>query len=164
MIGKYLLTAAAIAVLMSGPSYADHRDSGDHAHHSPEQHKAASSAPAKIVDAFAVALASKDERLVRKLLAADALIAEGGGAERSFEEYVHHHMGADMLFMSGVKSKLISRDEFVSGDIAVVISESEVEGSYLTKPVRSRMMETMVLRKSGDDWRIRHIHWSSKDL
>lgn len=73
-------------------------------------------------------------------------------------------MGADMLFMSGVKATLKKRDEFVSGDMAVVVSESEVRGTSVTKPVHSLMMETMVLKRDGDAWRIQHIHWSSKDM
>jgi ketosteroid isomerase-like protein len=159
-----IAAGAAATIALSGAAHADHRNHDDHSKHSPAEHAAASSGPAKTVDAFGVALVSKNEKLARKLLADDVVIAEGGGAERSFEEYQQAHLGADMSFMSGVRTTLRKRDEIVSGDIAVVISESEMKGTYLAKPVHSAMMETMVLKREDDDWRIHHIHWSSKEM
>jgi ketosteroid isomerase-like protein len=164
---KLLFGAAAVAFAYSGAARADHRDAGDHADHakhSPAERSAASSGPARAVDAFAVALAAQNEPLVKKLLAEDVIIAESGGAERSLDEYRKAHMGADMLLMSGVKTTLKKRDEIISGDMAVIISESETQGTYVTKPVHAMMMETMVLKREGEAWRIQHIHWSSKDL
>ncbi len=162
---RIFLATAASALALSGHAAADHRDhDGEHSKHTAAEHAAQASGPSKIVDAFAVALASQNEKLVKKLLAEDVLIAEGGGAERSLAEYQAAHMGADMLFMSGVKSTLKSREEFVSGDMAVIVSESEAHGAYAAKPVHSRVMETMVLTRTDGEWRIQHIHWSSKDL
>lgn len=166
----HLISAVALsAATLGGAAFAGHTsDHGakkeDHSAHSAAEHAAASSAPAKIVDAFAVALTSKDARLVKKLLADDVVIAESGGAERGFAEYEAAHMGADMMFMSGVKERLVKRDEYLSGDFAVVVSEKEVAGEVMTKPVSSRVMETMVLKKDGESWRIQHIHWSTQSM
>ncbi|NWG93201.1 MAG: nuclear transport factor 2 family protein [Parvularculaceae bacterium] len=159
-----LMAWSIAAIALPASALADHRDHDDHSKHSAEQHAAVSSGPAKAVDAFAVALAAQNEALVKKLLAEDVIIAEGGRAGRSLDEFRKVDMGADMQFMSGVKTTLKKRDEIVAGDMAIVISESETKGTDVTKPVHAMMMETMVLTRDGDAWRIRHIHWSSKDL
>jgi len=156
------ISAASLA--FAGAARADHNSAGhDHTSNTAAEHAAAASAPAKIVDAFSVALTSKNQKLVEKLLAPDVFIAESGGAERSLEEYKSAHMGADMLFMSEVKPTLLKRGEYGSGDLAVVVSEYEMRGAFMNKPVHSVSMETIVLaRNEKGEWRIRHIHWSSR--
>jgi len=156
---------AILTAIYSGSALANHNAAGHKEKDDAiENAESSTAAAARIVDAFAVALASQDERLARKMLADNVLIAEGGGAERSFEEYAAHHLNADMQFMAGVKATLKKRDVIDSGDLAIVVSESELHGEYQSKPIHSRMMETMVLKLTDDGWRIRHIHWSSGEM
>lgn len=117
-----------------------------------------------LVDAYAVALRTGDEAAIRAFLAPDVIIAEGGGAERSAEEYAGHHMPADMAFTAAVQSTLKKRDVIDGGEIATVISESQIHGEFRDQSIHSRMMETMVLKKEDDRWRIIHIHWSSAPI
>lgn len=120
--------------------------------------------PAQVVDAFGRALAGKDEAAVRALLAPDVIVAEGGGAERSLEEYAGHHMPADMAFTAAVDFALKDRKVIESDDMATVISESQIHGTYNDQTVHSRMMETMALRWTDSGWKIVHIHWSSAPI
>lgn len=122
------------------------------------------STPDAVVDAYGAALRAKDETAVRALLAPDVIIAEGGGAERSVEEYAGHHMPADMAFTAAVEFALKKRDVIANDEIATVISESQVHGTFRGENVHSRMMETMVVRRDDDRWRIVHIHWSSAPI
>ena len=120
--------------------------------------------PEGVVDAYAAALRAGDEAAVRAMLAPDVIIAEGGGAERSVDEYASHHMPADMAFTAAVDFSLKNRDVIAEGEIATVISESQVHGEFREQTIHSRMMETMVLRRVDDRWRIVHIHWSSAPI
>lgn len=120
--------------------------------------------PEAVVNAYAAALNAGDETAVRSMLAPDVIIAEGGGAERSVEEYAGHHMPADMAFTAAVEFSLKKRDVIEDGDIASVISESQVHGEFRDEKIHSRMMETMVLRRIDNRWRIVHIHWSSAPI
>ncbi len=120
--------------------------------------------PESIVNAYSNALKAKDVAALRTLLAPDVIIAEGGGAERSVEEYAGHHMPADMAFTAAVDFTLKKRDVIAGEDIATVISESQVHGTFREQTIHSRMMETMVLRRVDDHWRIVHIHWSSAPI
>lgn len=120
--------------------------------------------PEAVVEAYGAALKAKDEAALRALLAPDVIIAEGGGAERSVDEYAGHHMPADMAFSAAVVFSLKKRDVIAKEDLATVISESQVHGTFRGENVHSRMMETMVLRRDDDRWRIVHIHWSSAPI
>ena len=120
--------------------------------------------PEAVVDAYGTALKAKDKAAVRALLAPDVIIAETGGAERSVDEYAGHHMPVDMEFTAAVEFSVKKRDVIAKEDIATVISESQVHGTFRGENVHSRMMETMVLRRDDDRWRIVHIHWSSAPI
>ncbi len=120
--------------------------------------------PEAVVNAYGVALRAKNEAAVRTLLAPDVVIAEGGGVERSVDEYAGHHMPADMAFTAAVDFSLKKRDVIAADNLATVISESQVHGTFRDRQVHSRMMETMVLRRDEDRWRIVHIHWSSAPI
>jgi uncharacterized membrane protein/ketosteroid isomerase-like protein len=120
--------------------------------------------PSATVEAFLAALKSGDHDAVEALLAPDTIIAEGGGAERSFLEYRDHHMPADMAFTAAVETSLVRRDVLNSDEWNVVISEYQVHGTFEGKTIHARMMETMVLKATTDGWKIAHVHWSSADI
>ncbi len=147
----------------------------DHEHAAGEEHRAnapviapsaaaAPDTPEGVVDAFAAALRARDEAALRRLTAPDIVIAESGGVEQSFDEYASHHMPADMEFTAAVQVALEDRDVILDEDAATVISRSQIHGQFRGETVHSRMMETMVLRRTGGQWRIVHIHWSSAPI
>ena len=106
----------------------------------------------------------QDAGPVLRLGRPDVVIAEGGGAERSVDEYAGRHMPADMAFTAAVDFSLKKRDVIVADNLATVISQSQIHGTFRDQNVHSRMMETMVLRRDDDRWRIVHIHWSSAPI
>lgn len=120
--------------------------------------------PESVVAAFSAALKRGDADAVESLMSPQAIIAESGGAERSFEEYAGHHMPSDMAFTSAVDFSLKKRDVIAGSEIAVVISESQIHGTFRGEPIHSGMIETMTLRRSEDSWLIEHIHWSSAPI
>lgn len=117
---------------------------------------------AAIVDAFHAALARNDPSTAIELLADDALIFEGGNAERSKAEYASHHLAADAAFSSAVPSSLLQRSGYAVGDLAWIASEGRTTGTYKDRPVDRLTTESMVLRREAKGWRIVHIHWSSR--
>jgi ketosteroid isomerase-like protein len=113
------------------------------------------------VDMFHAALQRGDTKGALTLLAPDALIYEGGNAERSRSEYAAHHLGADAEFARAVRHQVTRRAGGGSGQLAWVSTEGTSEGRFRNKAVNSRTTETMLLRRTGSSWRIVHIHWSS---
>lgn len=119
---------------------------------------------ATTIDAFHAALSKGDQAAAAALIAADALIYESGGVERSKAEYASHHLPADAAFASATKRTVTRRSDHVSGDLAWIATESTTTGTYKDRAINSVSTETMVLRRENGAWRIAHIHWSSADV
>lgn len=75
-----------------------------------------------------------------------------------------NHLGADMAFAAATEHTIVDRQSRDSGDTAWVLTRSETRGTFRDKPIHSRNVETMLLRRTGHEWKIVHIHWSSRQL
>lgn len=116
---------------------------------------------AAAVDAFHAALRRGDAPAALALVADDAIVFEDGRVERSKAEYALHHAGADAAFSKAVATKRLSRTGHATADVALIASESRTKGRFRNQDVDRIMVETMILRRAADGWRIVHIHWSS---
>lgn len=114
-----------------------------------------------IVDAFGAALRTGDIGTMRQLLASDVLILEGGGAERSAEEYLGGHAISDAAFLKSAHIQRKSRTARTEGPLAWVATESEIHVQRDGKPVTIDSNETMILGRVEGRWTITLIHWSS---
>lgn len=114
------------------------------------------------VKAFHDALAKGDRDGALATLSDGVSIYEQGWVEQSKAEYAAHHLDSDISFSKAVTSATTSIDVMVDGQLALVTSQSTTKGTFEGKPVNSIGLETMVLRNVGGDWKIVHIHWSSR--
>ncbi len=119
-------------------------------------------APAEVVQAFHAALAAGDSSGALALLTPDVVVYEAGGAELSREEFRSHHLSADIEFMQGTTREVTDQRSDQSGDVAWVLSANTTTGTFRGRPINSRGVETMILRRTEERWRITHIHWSSR--
>ncbi|MFL6844384.1 MAG: nuclear transport factor 2 family protein [Allosphingosinicella sp.] len=110
------------------------------------------------VDGFHAALGRGDVKAALAFLADDALIYEEGRAERSKAEYGRLHVEADAAFSKAVNAEIVKR---MAGTIAWIATEGRLRGTYHGRDVNRVTAETMVLRRTGAEWKIVHIHWSS---
>ena len=114
-----------------------------------------------VVTGYARALASGDSLGALALLHSDAVIYEGGHAETR-EEYRSGHLRSDIAFASAVKRTVTADDVLPMGDAALYTSEYRAAGRFRNRDIDSHGTETMVLLRTDDGWKIRHIHWSSR--
>lgn len=119
------------------------------------------SAVQAVVQSFHDALQRGDTSTVQNLLAADAVILESGQLE-SREQYLRHHLGADMAFAKAVPSRVLASAATVSGQTAWVHRTSASEGRLRDRRVKISGAELVVLTRQGEGWEIRAIHWSSQ--
>lgn len=156
-------TAAQLAVfaalMVFTPSLLAHESSGVAAQ--PATLSPSARGAAATVDAFHRALRRGDTRSAAALLAEDALIFEGGGVERTKQEYASHHLAADAAFSQAVPSVLTRRAGHSNGALAWIASEGRTTGTFRGKALDRITAETMVLRRAQRTWKIVHIHWSS---
>jgi ketosteroid isomerase-like protein len=120
-----------------------------------------SAAVRAVVETFHSAIREGKPEAAAVTLADDAIMLEAGGVETR-EEYVKGHLPADIEFEKGVSTTRSPIRVVVSGDTAWVNSTSEVTGTYQGKPVNFLGAESMVLTRLKTGWRIRMIHWSSR--
>jgi len=118
--------------------------------------------PTAAVDAFHVALAAGDSMKALGLLAPDVVIFESGGAEMSRDEYRSHHLPADIEFATSTAREVTDRRVEAASDVAIVLTRSVTKGMFRDREIDSRGAETMILRRTGEGWRISHIHWSAR--
>ena len=116
------------------------------------------------VEAFHAALGAGNRDLALSYLDPRVVIFEQGGAELSRDEYAAEHLGADIGFLKSAAVKVIERTESVMGDTAWILTRTEATDGLEGRPVVSRAVETMVLRRANDRWTIVHIHWSSQRM
>jgi uncharacterized membrane protein/ketosteroid isomerase-like protein len=119
------------------------------------------SEPALVVTGFHEALVAGDVELAKSMLAKDVLIFEGGGVERSAEEYASHHMLSDMKFLAALTPEIIEHQVKEYGDIAVSRARSRLTGTYNNKDYELETMETIVLQLQDGLWKIKDVHWSN---
>lgn len=109
--------------------------------------------PSDAVDAFHRSLARGDAAAAAALLSPAVTIYESGYVERARDEYSGHHL---------LSERVAKSSERVSGDLAVVMRETETKGNYKGRSVHTFGTESAVLEKQGERWVIVHLHWSSR--
>jgi hypothetical protein len=118
--------------------------------------------PSNVWDGFHLAVMKADRMAAASVLAADVQIFESGFVERSRDEYLSHHFEADAKFAKTVTRKVIRHSEHVTGNMALILEETESTGSYDGQPIKMIGTESAVLRLDNDKWEVVHIHWSSR--
>ena len=118
--------------------------------------------PTEVVDAFQAALSTGDSATALGFLSPDVVIFESGGAEMSREEYRSQHLGADIEFSMSTIGEITGRRSDVDGDLAWVLTRSSTTGTFRGRDIDSKGVETMILFRTEDRWKISHIHWSSR--
>ena len=127
---------------------------------SAQSRRADSTAVAATIRAFHDALGRGDSVAVLRLLAPDAVILESGDRE-SRAEYRAHHLPADIQFAQAVPSERSAVQVTVLQGVAWGSSTSVTQGNFRDRAISSAGAELMVLSRSGANWVIRAIHWSS---
>jgi hypothetical protein len=122
----------------------------------------ATDAAAGVVDAFHSALAKGDGKAALALLDDQVQIYEQGWVERSKSEYAAKHLESDMKFSAATTQSQTARTGAVVGDLAYISTEGRTAGKFEGKAVDSITLETAVLHRASDGWRIVHVHWSSR--
>lgn len=115
----------------------------------------------RVVNEFWSALRTGDSTTVVRLLHPEARIFEGGHAE-TIEEYRNGHLRSDIAFAQAVRSETTWDEVFPGETVAVYMSERRASGEYRGREIDSRGAETIVLARTAEGWRLRHIHWSSR--
>lgn len=101
---------------------------------------------------------------VIRLLDENLIVFETGFVEANRSEYVGGHLDADLQYAISVKREVVHTEAMVSGNVAVVLSQTRNRGEFAGQKINLANTETMVLRLGPDGWKISHVHWSGHEL
>ena len=118
-------------------------------------------AVAAAVKAFQTAMDTGDAATTMQYIADDALMMEGGTIENRMQ-YETDHLPLDLDFAKGMTAKRMPVTQDVRGDVAWVRTSTEFTGTFQDQPLSLLGLETMVLTREPQGWRIRALHWSSQ--
>jgi hypothetical protein len=120
--------------------------------------------PAETVDAFHAALRGKDTAGALSLLDRGLVVYEFGAVDPTVEAYGLRHLPFDMDVAVATQWKLESRRSGGEGGERWVLSTYRVTGKQSDgTPIDQTTLETVILRRSGEQFRIVHFHWSTSD-
>ncbi len=114
-----------------------------------------------VVDAYHAALAAGDSVTALGHLAPDVIILESGGVEDK-ERYRSGHLAGDMRFAQAVPRERGEIQVSFLGDVAWAYSTSITQGRIGDREINSQGAELMVLAREDGAWKIKAIHWSSR--
>jgi ketosteroid isomerase-like protein len=117
---------------------------------------------AAAVKVFHGAYAAGNAAQVMQFIHEDAMMMEGGNIETR-AQYEKDHLPADIAFEKEVQAKRMPVRVVVRGDTAWVTTSADFVGTFQGKPVDFQGLELMVLSREPAGWRIRAIHWSSRN-
>ena len=121
---------------------------------------------AAVVQAYQAAMEARSVDKLALVFDPDLVVLEGTHKNVGWADYRDNHIGPEMREWSGFKV-LESRitDSVVEGALAFVVVESHYRISTPQGPaVTVAAAETLVLKRTGGQWRVRHLHYSSKKL
>ena len=111
--------------------------------------------------AFQTAMDTGDGPTVMRYIADDALMMEGGTIENRMQ-YEQNHLPLDLEFAKGMTAKRMPVQQSVRGDVAWVRTSTEFSGTFEGQPLALLGLETMVMTREADGWKIKALHWSSQ--
>jgi ketosteroid isomerase-like protein len=120
--------------------------------------------PADVVDAFHAALRAKNTAGALSLLDRGLVVFEFGAVDPTVEAYAFQHLPFDMDVAAATQWNLETRRVGGEGNERWVLSTYRVTGKQRDgSPIDLITLETVILRRTGDLFRIVHFHWSTND-
>ena len=159
IIPMILITASFLTLVVSNDSIA-HSNENKKQRIYPENSGAETDAGKAIIE-FHKALKLGHKKKARSLLDDNVIIFEGGGVEKSADEYANHHMLADMKYLANIKTEVLTHSVKIVGDMAYSMSQTKSTGQIKGRFINAEGLESMVLQKNNNQWKIVHIHWSN---
>jgi ketosteroid isomerase-like protein len=158
---KPLLLAVGIASFISAGALAESVPAPGRPAPSRSPCQAADSAAVvRVASRFHEILSTGDTAGLNALLAPDLKVIEAGAVENR-QEYLAHHLAADIEFANAVKEKRTSFSYRCEGDVAWLVSTSTSTGNFGGRDINNSSGELMLLSRTRNGWKIRAIHWSS---
>jgi ketosteroid isomerase-like protein len=165
-IHNSLAVVIALALLSPSSSLASDSEDGtkkEHQHDQMEESSAGS--PLAVTKSYFEAMDASDLDAAEALFATSSSIFETGGVEGSWSEYRSHHLGPEIDAIKVFSTELGDAEHSSSEDGSMAFVAWPIQYHIELQDGRkidSNGTVTFVLTHENDDYRIRHLHWSSR--
>ena len=119
---------------------------------------------AQVVDAFMAALVGGNMEQARAQMTPDAVIVANGHVFGLRDDYIDGAAKGDAAALRSVRRELVRRDARAGTDVAWVVSDKRVRPSSTSDAAGPSevVVETMLLARTPQGWKITHVHWSGR--
>ncbi|MCH7667251.1 MAG: nuclear transport factor 2 family protein [Acidobacteria bacterium] len=119
----------------------------------------------EVAAAYLEAMEASDLDRAEALFAGESSVFESGGVEGTWQHYREHHIGAELEEIASFTIAKGEPDEVESVDGSMAFVTWPIE--YTIELKEGRMIEskgtvTFVFLREEGQYRIRHLHWSSR--
>ncbi|HEY8209115.1 MAG TPA: nuclear transport factor 2 family protein [Myxococcaceae bacterium] len=116
-----------------------------------------------VLDEYRGAMEARSVERLSKVVAPELVVVEGTGINVGWPDYRDHHIGPELQEMRSFRYlELRVIDAAVSGGSAHVVVQERLEIVEEKETVVLAAVESFVLRKTAQGWRLRLIHFSGK--
>jgi hypothetical protein len=119
----------------------------------------------EVCRAYFSAMDSSDLDKAESLFARESMIFESGGVEGSWHKYREHHLGPEIEAVKSFTTTLKEPTQVISEDGSMAMIAWPIEYDIVFKkrnPINSRGAVTFVLVLQDGEFKINHLHWSSR--
>jgi ketosteroid isomerase-like protein len=117
---------------------------------------------AQLVDAFVASLVAEQFDAARQFLAPGAVVVANGQVLGDRDGYIDGAAHGDATALRSVQRELVRREIHAGREFASVVSEKRMRAPGDAKGPSEAVIETMVLARTPNGWKITHIHWSGR--
>ena len=124
-----------------------------------------SDTPTEIAETYLAAMEDSDLDRAELLFTGGSSVFESGGVEGTWQHYREHHIGPEIGQIASFAVDRGDPEEEQSADGSMAFVAWPIEYTIELKDgrvIESRGTVTFVLVKEEDQYRIRHLHWSSR--
>jgi len=163
-----LLASLALSALLAGSAFAQTPT----ASHAPAAALPAAQAgasmtlaqqdAAQLVDAFSAALIAGQLDAARQFMTPGAVVVANGQVLGDRDGYIDGAARSDAAALRTVQRDLLRREVTAGDNFGYVVSERSMRTPGDTSGRSEVVIETMLIARTPNGWKITHIHWSGK--
>jgi len=106
------------------------------------------------------AFRAKDTETIKGLLAPDVLLYEHSARNDGLQDVFENHLKPEIVEFEDLQLEFSDLRVTSGTDLALVTRQYTIRGKLRGRDINAGGNETMVWKKVGAEWKIRHIHYS----
>ncbi|MFZ5625397.1 MAG: nuclear transport factor 2 family protein [Gemmatimonadota bacterium] len=112
------------------------------------------------VEQYNLAMTTKNLPVLKALLAPDIVLYEHSVRNIGLDDVWENHLKPEVAEFENTKATFTDVRVWVSGDLALVTRQYDIQAAMNGKPINAKGNETMGWARRDGAWKVVHIHYS----